>query len=385
VTVAQIGNSLARRPQRLVSLDVLRGITIAFMILVNDNGSLTYAYWPLKHSAWNGWTPTDLVFPTFLFLVGVSIVFAIEARLARHESRGALLRHIFTRAIILFLLGIIVNGFPFFPLTTLRIYGVLQRIAVCYLAVSVLYLFSRKVAVLTATAVAALVGYWILMRFVAVPHFGVPTHSIPLLDRDVNWVAYVDRKIFPMRLYNQTRDPEGLLSDIPACATTLAGVLAGRWLRTGRAARQISWGLLVAAVSCLLMGQVWNIFFPINKQLWTSSFVLLSGGWSLLALGICYFLVEIKRWKRGWTYPWLVFGSNAIVAYMISELLASTLFSIHVESNGRLLNLQDAIYSKIFFSILTPAFGSLVYSLLYVLICMVPVAILYRKKIIVKI
>ena len=133
------------------------------------------------------------------------------------------------------------------------------------------------------------------------------------------------------------------------------------------------------------MGQVWNIFFPINKQLWTSSFVLLSGGWSLLALGICYFLVEIKRWKRGWTYPWLVFGSNAIVAYMISELLASTLFSIHVESNGRLLNLQDAIYSKIFFSILTPAFGSLVYSLLYVLICMVPVAILYRKKIIVKI
>ena len=385
MTVAQIGNSLARRPQRLVSLDVLRGITIAFMILVNDNGSLTYAYWPLKHSAWNGWTPTDLVFPTFLFLVGVSIVFAIEARLARHESRGALLRHIFTRAIILFLLGIIVNGFPFFPLTTLRIYGVLQRIAVCYLAVSILYLFSRKVAVLTATAVAALVGYWILMRFVAVPHFGVPTHSIPLLDRDVNWVAYVDRKIFPMRLYNQTRDPEGLLSDIPACATTLAGVLAGRWLRTGRAARQISWGLLVAAVSCLLMGQVWNIFFPINKQLWTSSFVLLSGGWSLLALGICYFLVEIKRWKRGWTYPWLVFGSNAIVAYMISELLASTLFSIHVESNGGLLNLQDAIYSKIFYSILTPAFGSLVYSLLYVLICMVPVAILYRKKIIVKI
>jgi predicted acyltransferase len=385
MTVAQIENPVAAKAQRLVSLDVLRGITIAFMILVNDNGSLTYAYWPLKHSAWNGWTPTDLVFPTFLFLVGVSIVFSMQARLARHESRASLLRHIFTRAIILFLLGIVVNGFPFFPLTTLRIYGVLQRIAICYLGVSILYLLSRKVAVLAASAVAALVGYWILMRFVPVPHFGVPTHSIPLLDRDANWVAYIDRKIFPMRLYNQTRDPEGLLSDIPACATTLLGVLTGLWLRARRPARQIAWGLFVAAVCCLLMGQAWNVCFPINKQLWTSSFVLLSAGWSLLALGICYFLVEIEQWKHGWTYPWLVFGSNAIVAYIVSELLASALFSIHAGSYGHAVNLQEAIYGKVFYFVGTPAFGSLVYSLLYVLVCMVPVAILHRKKIIIKI
>jgi predicted acyltransferase len=385
MSTVESGNPGMAITSRLTSLDVLRGITIAFMILVNDNGSLTYAYWPLKHSAWNGWTPTDLVFPTFLFLVGVSIVFSLESRLARHESRTVLLLHIVKRAIILFLLGIVVNGFPFFPLSTLRIYGVLQRIAICYLAVSILFLLSRKVLVLATTAFAALVGYWILMRFIPAPHFGVPTHSIPLLDKDANWVAYVDRNIFPTRLYNQTRDPEGLLSDIPSCATTLLGVLTGLWLRTKQSKGRIAWGLLTAAAFCLLLGEVWDSFFPINKQLWTSSFVLLSAGWTLLALCLCYFLIEIKQWKHGWTYPWLAFGSNAIVAYVVSELLASTLFSIHVQFNGQSANLQDAIYGKVFYFIGTPAFGSLLYSLIYVSICFVPVVFLYRKKIIVKI
>jgi predicted acyltransferase len=385
MATVELKKPAAAATQRLISLDMLRGITIAFMILVNDNGSLTYAYWPLKHSAWNGWTPTDIIFPTFLFLVGVSIVFSMEARFERQESRATLLRHIFKRAIILFLLGLVVNGFPFFPLATLRIYGVLQRIAICYLAISILYLFSRKVLVLAATTVAALVGYWVLLRFVPVPHFGVPTHSIPLLDKNANWVAYIDRKIFPARLYNQTRDPEGLLSDIPSCVTTLLGVLAGLWLRTRQSAGRIAWGLFAAAVCCLLMGEVWSVSFPINKQLWTSSFVLLAAGWTLLALCICYFLTEIKQWRRGWTHLWLVFGSNAIVAYVFSELLASTLLSIHARGYGPSANLQDAIYDKVFYPIVNPAFGSLLYSLSYVVVCMMPAAILYRKKIIVKI
>lgn len=385
MTTTQIQRPPVKASSRIISLDVFRGITIAFMIMVNDNGSLKYAYWPLKHSAWNGWTPTDQVFPTFLFLVGAATVFSIDSRLARGESRNMLLLHILKRTAILFLLGLVVNGFPHFPLDTLRIYGVLQRIALCYFATGILYLCSRKVVVLATVAAAALAGYWILMRFVPIPGYGIPTHGIPLLDRDANWVAYLDRKIFPGRLYNGTYDPEGLLSDLPSLATTLLGVLTGLWLKTKRSAAHIAAGLFVASIAAFALAMVWNIWFPINKQLWTSSYVLLAAGWALLPLCICYIVIEIAKWNRGWTYPWLVFGSNAIVAYVFSELLASMLFSIHLQYNGAMTTLQDVIYQKYFFSLGNPSFGSLLFSLAYTLFCMLPVAVLYRKKIFVKI
>jgi predicted acyltransferase len=362
------------KPSRLISLDVVRGITIAFMILVNDNGSERYAYWPLKHAAWNGWTPTDLVFPSFLFLVGVTIVFSTDSRRARGESRKALLLHAVRRAVILFLLGLVVNGFPRFPLHTLRIYGVLQRIAICYLVASVLYLSSRRVAVLAGVALAALFGYWVLMRWVAVPGFGVPTHQIPLLDKNANWVAYLDRKIFPGRLYEGLRDPEGLLSDIPSLATALLGVLTGLWLSARDSLRKRAAWLLVAALCGLALGKFWSLWFPINKKLWTSSYVLFAAGVTLLVLAVCYFLVEVRQWKRAWTFPWIVFGSNAIVAYVFSELLASTLSSM-----------QYLIYNRAFSSIVNPSFGSMLYSLAYVAVCFVPVLILYRKQIFIKI
>jgi predicted acyltransferase len=373
------------KPSRLISLDVVRGITIAFMILVNDNGSERYAYWPLKHAAWNGWTPTDLVFPSFLFLVGVTIVFSTDSRRARGESRKALLLHAVRRAVILFLLGLVVNGFPRFPLHTLRIYGVLQRIAICYLVASVLYLSSRRVAVLAGVALAALFGYWVLMRWVAVPGFGVPTHQIPLLDKNANWVAYLDRKIFPGRLYEGLRDPEGLLSDIPSLATALLGVLTGLWLSARDSLRKRAAWLLVAALCGLALGKFWSLWFPINKKLWTSSYVLFAAGVTLLVLAVCYFLVEVRQWKRAWTFPWIVFGSNAIVAYVFSELLASTLSSMQVESAGGAVNLQYLIYNRAFSSIVNPSFGSMLYSLAYVAVCFVPVLILYRKQIFIKI
>jgi predicted acyltransferase len=371
--------------RRLVSLDVTRGITIAFMILVNNGGSGKYSYSQLEHSAWNGWTLTDLVFPSFLFIAGISIVFSTESRLARGESKGALRLHVLKRSVILFLLGLVVNGFPEFHLGTLRIYGVLQRIAICFLFASLLYLWNSRAWVAATTAVAALIGYWILMRWVPIPGIGVPTHSVPLLDPNQNWVAYLDRKLLPGRLYEGVRDPEGLLSDIPAMGTILLGVLTGIWLRRPKSLTAKAAGLLIASLSGLLLGSLWNVWFPINKKLWTSSYVLFAAGCTLLLLAICFYAVEIKQWTRGWTYPWLVFGSNAITAYVFSELLAGALSAVFVRNGARVTDLQQLIYLRGFFPLVNPSFGSLLYAITFVLVCFVPVLLMYRKKIFIKV
>jgi predicted acyltransferase len=369
---------------RLFSLDVIRGITIAFMIMVNNNGDWRAAYRPLVHSAWNGWTPADLVFPSFLFIVGITTVISTDARRARGESRKVLLLHAFRRAVILFLLGLVINGFPYFSLATLRIYGVLQRIAICYFIAMVLYLWDQRWTWICGVTVVALAGYWILMRWVPIPGYGMPTHNFPLLDRNINWVAYVDRCICPGRLYQGTWDPEGLISDIPALGTSLIGVLTGLWLRSKQSPQRKATGLLSAAVCGLMLGKLWNIWFPINKNLWTSSFVLFAAGSTLLLLAACYWLIEIKHWVRGWTAPWAIFGSNAIIAYVFSELLESALYSIPVQSRGQASTLQALIYERCFSWIADPSFRALLYSLVYVLICFVPVAVLYRKKIFIK-
>ncbi len=369
---------------RLVSLDVLRGITIAFMILVN-NGVRNYPYPALEHSAWNGWTPTDLVFPTFLFLVGITIVFSFESRLARGISKATLLFHTFRRASILFLLGLVVNGFPYFPLHTLRIYGVLQRIALCFLIGGILYLLDRRPAGKVAIVFAALVGYWILMRWAPVPGFGLPCRDFPLLDPNRNLVAYLDRHIFPGRLYERVRDPEGLLSTLPAVGTTLLGMLTGMWLRSRHSPSRKALGMLAAGVLGIVLGLLWGHWFPINKKLWTSSFVLFAAGWSLIALALCYWAVDIKNWKKGWTYVWLVFGMNAITAYVFSELLASTLSAIQVHMGAAKVRLSWYLFLQCFAEIPSHPLASLAYSISFVVVCFVPAALLYRKRIFLKI
>jgi predicted acyltransferase len=371
--------------RRLVSLDVVRGITIAFMILVNNGGSGKYSYSQLEHSAWNGWTLTDLVFPSFLFIAGISIVFSNESRMARGESKATLRLHVLKRSVILFLLGLVVNGFPLFHLGTLRIYGVLQRIAICFLFASLLYLWNSRAWIAATTAVVALLGYWILMRWVPIPGIGVPTHSVPLLDPNNNWVAYMDRKIFPGRLYEGVRDPEGLLSNIPAMGTILFGVLTGIWLRRPISLSTKYSGLRYGALTGVLLGVLWNVWFPINKKLWTSSYVLFAAGCTLLLLAICFYAVEIRQWTRGWTFPWLVFGSNAITAYVFSELLSAALSTIRVHDGGRITDLQQYIYQHWFFPVVNPSFGSLLYAIAFVLVCFLPVVWLYRKKIFIKI
>ena len=366
---------------RLVSLDVLRGITIAFMILVNNNGDGDHAYWALKHAQWNGFTPTDLVFPTFLFLMGTSIVFSTESRLARGSSKASLVGHTLFRSVVLFALGLIVNGFPSFPLGSLRIYGVLPRFAICYLICSLLYLLSRRVSDKVLLFIVALVGYWVLMRWVPVPGYGLPGRDIPLLDKDANLVAYLDRHIFPGRLYEGTRDPEGLLSTLPAIGTVLAGMLTGSWLRSARSLQQKAVGILTAGVMGLLLGGAWNYWFPINKKLWTSSYVLFAAGWTLVLLAFCFWAIEIKKYQRGLWF-WLVFGTNAITAYVFSELLQSTLYAVRVQGQS---SLQRSLYLKFLPVFPSSPVASLVYSLCFVLVCWVPVYFLYRKKIFIKI
>jgi predicted acyltransferase len=386
--------ALVWTPKRLLSLDVLRGLTIAFMIMVNNTGG-EGAWTEMRHADWNGFTATDLVFPTFLFVVGVSAVFSIEARLKRGDSRGKLAWHSLRRAVVLFLMGIFVNGFPHYHLAHLRFYGVLQRIAVCYLIVSLLYLWDRRVWTKVALLFCVLVGYWILVRWVPVPGAGVPGHDIPFLDKDQNIVAWLDRQLMPGHLYedppaHNLRDPEGLLSDIPALGTTLLGLLAGLWLSGKRAAKANMLGLAIGAAACLATGYLWSIWFPLNKKMWTSSYVLVSAGWSLLLFALVYWAVEQRGWgKSGWSkrllWPWLVFGSNAIVAYIISDLLEGAIGLVPFTASGHRYDALSYLYDQVFVPIGDPGWRALSYSVFYAMVCFLPVWALYRRKIFVKV
>jgi predicted acyltransferase len=376
------------RGERIQSVDVFRGLTIALMILVNNNGDFRNTYWPLLHSQWNGWTPTDLVFPFFVFIVGVSMVYSFRSRLARGDSRGAIFMHALRRAVILFAIGVLlINSFPdHYNPAHIRIYGVLQRIAICYLVAAVFVLWSGVEGKIAAIAVC-LIGYWILMRYAPVPGFGVPGRDIPLLDPDKNWVAWLDRKLLMGHLYEGVRDPEGLLSSVPAIGTILFGVLTGDWLRSKATARAKALWMLIFGVIGLAAGEFFNIWFPINKKLWTSSYVLFTAGFALVVLALCYWLLDVRKLRGRWTMPILVFGMNAIAAYTLSEMLASALDSWHTgTAGGGKIPLQPFIYYHWFaHNGISTANASLAYATAFVLVCWLAMWILWRKKVFLKV
>ncbi|HEY1647398.1 MAG TPA: heparan-alpha-glucosaminide N-acetyltransferase domain-containing protein [Terracidiphilus sp.] len=392
--VAAVSSSAATPHKRLISLDILRGITIAFMIMVNNNGG-SHAWAQMHHAAWNGFTATDLVFPTFLFVVGVSIVFSTQVRLARGETRTSLAWHTVRRAVILFAFGVIVNNFPYFHLVHMRFYGVLQRIAVCYLIVELFYLWDRRVSTKIAVLVIVLLGYWGLVGWVPVPGAGVPGRDIALLDKDQNIVAWADRQLMPGHLYedaplHDARDPEGLLSDIPALGTALIGLLAGLWLRGQKTIKEKAAGLATGAVTCLALGYIWSIWFPLNKKMWTSSYVLVAAGWSLLLFALLYWAVEVcggakKGVSKGLAWPWLIFGSNAIAAYMVSELLPGVLDFIRFQAHGRASNPLWYLRGQLAAYIPDPGWAAFAYSVSFTALCFIPVWFLYRNKIFLKI
>jgi predicted acyltransferase len=391
-----VRQTTARKPERLLSIDLLRGLTIAFMILVNDQtGPAPFSQ--LVHASWNGFTATDLVFPTFVLLVGLSTVLSTAARLARGVSRGELFRHTLRRTLLLLLFGFVVNNFPFFHMATARYYGVLPRIAICYFIVAMLYLLSSGWKDKVVVAVLCLVGYWALMRFVPVPGFGVPTHAIPINDHDANLTAWLDRQIFTApHLYERTRDPEGLLSTLPAIATALFGLLAGMWLRTRHSNTRKASMLALAGTLLLAGGLLWNLSFPINKKLWTSSFSLFAGGLSLLLLATFIYIVDERRLGLSKinkdpanfsSHPivykiLLVFGTNAILAYMISELGDNLMGSIH-PSRG--ITLKVATFLAIYRAVPHPTWASLLYSMAFVSLCWLAVLPFYRKRIFLRI
>jgi len=358
------------------------------MILVNDAGG-DHTYWPLEHAKWNGWTPTDLVFPSFLFMVGVAITLSLPSRIARGVPTGVFVRHIFFRSVALFVLAELLYGFPNYDLHTIRIPGVLQRIALCYLFSALLYLATRRkedtpnglviranVPVVATMALILLLGYWALLTFVPVPGYGTGR-----LDPESNLGAFIDRALFAAHLYApaKTWDPEGLLSTLPAIASVLLGILGGEWIRSRRSDVQKTLGLLAAGAILMAVGAVLHPFFPINKKLWTSTFVLFAGGFSTLAFGICYWVVDVKRW-RGWTPAVLVFGTNAILAYVLSEFLA--LLGEFIKIHG--LSIHELAYQNLFAERLSPYNASLAYAIAYVFFIWAIVLPFYRKRILLR-
>ena len=369
---------------RLLSVDVFRGIAVAGMLLVDYPGDEAAAYWPIRHAQWNGWTAADLIFPSFVFLMGISVVMSFSTRLKRGETRQQIALHAAKRSLILFALGVFLNGAPEFHLASWRIEGVVQRIAICYLAASVLFLWTETRGLIIA-AVICLLGYWALMRLIPVPGLGLPGRDIPVLAPDQNLVDWIDRALFSGRLYNTTHDPEGVLSTIPAIATAIAGVLTGRWLRSERGAPAKAVGMAVAGAASLAVGLLWSRWFPINKNVWTSSFAVFTAGFALIFLALLYWIIEIRGWRGRWTMPFLVFGMNAIIAFCFDELLWAPLYYGHAKaSDGKIIGWQQYLNGQLL-KIASPANASLIFAFGAVLTVWVLLWLLYRQRILVKI
>jgi predicted acyltransferase len=372
---------------RLMCLDIFRGLCVAGMIIVDNPGSDAKAYWPIIHADWNGWTPADFIFPSFLFLVGISLVFSTASRLEHGQSRSQVLVHALWRTVLLIAIGFLVNASPIigFDIHTFRFEGVTQRIALCYLAAITLELWSGRRGQIMALA-ACVVGYWAILRFVPVPGYGVPGRDIPFMDPDRNLAAWLDRKLFMGHLYNVTRDPEGVLHTIPAIGTTLAGVLTGHWLRSMKSQPAKVWGMLLLGFVGLGAGLLWNQWFPINKNLWTSSFVLFSTGFALVFLALLYWILEIRQWRGAWTMPILVFGMNAITAFVADAVVYGPGYSFNARGpSGTSMPWHEAAQAYLeSFGLSTPN-ASLVYSLAALAFCWILLWLLWRKRIFIKI
>ena len=361
---------------RLQSLDIFRGLTIAFMVLVNNPGSWNTVYAPLLHAKWDGCTPTDLVFPFFVFIVGVAIPFAFARRKASGASQHDLYLKIAKRVLLIFGIGVLLNLIPFFKWDSFRIPGVLQRIALCYGICAIVFLKANRNTIIGIGA-GLLILYWLLMTVVPVPGHGSPT-----LEPETNLGAWFDRLILGGHLWGQsvTWDPEGLLGTIPASVTGLIGVLTGMWLREKKSPNETLKNLLIAGVALIIGGLIWGQFFPINKALWTSSYVLYTGGIAVIGLALCYWIIDVQG-QQSWSKPFLWFGMNSLFIYALSSLFAK--FMIYTKVGGE--SLLNIVYDNIFSSWLSPVNASLGYALFNVAVMLLVAFVLFRKKIFIKV
>ncbi|WP_413174077.1 acyltransferase family protein [Anabaena azotica] len=370
---------------RLTSLDVFRGITIAAMILVNMVGVADDKYSILDHAEWNGCTPTDLVFPFFLFIVGVAMTFSLSKYTAENKPTKAVYLRILRRAAILFLLGLLLNGFWnkgvwTFDFSSIRLMGVLQRISLSYLFASLIVLkLPRKSQWILAGVL--LIGYWLTMMYVPVPEYGAG-----MLTREGNFGAFIDRLIIPKaHLYkgdgfNYLGDPEGLFSTIPAIVSVLAGYFTGEWIKDQKQPNsQTSMDLVLFGLCCLVIGIIWDVAFPINKKLWTSSYVLFTTGWALMLLAACYELIEVRLIKR-WSKPFEIMGLNAIALFVASVILIKITAKTQIGTGETAISIYNWIYQNIFASWAGNLNGSFLFGIFTVLLWYGFAVLMYRKN-----
>jgi predicted acyltransferase len=351
----------------MVALDALRGATMALMVLVNNAGDGRNTYGPLRHSDWNGWTITDAVFPTFLWIVGVAITLSVGRRLERGVPRSTLLGQAMRRALVLYVFGLFVYLFPRFDFSTMRILGVLQRIAICYLIATAIYLWTTTARARILWIVSLLAGYWLLMKFVPAPGYAAGR-----LDVAGNLAHYIDRIVLGRHNYLSTKtwDPEGVMSTLPAIATTLFGVLAGQLLRLKKSLMERTASLFLVGNTLLALGLICDVWLPINKKLWTSSFALFMAGLAFVLLAIFLYLVDHLGYQHVFQ-PFVIMGMNAIAVYMLSELLA---ISLDVS------RLHDWIYGHWFAVLASPQNASLLWAIAFTLLMYLAAYALYRKK-----
>lgn len=398
----------ARAPrERLLSLDVFRGLTVAGMLLVNDPGSWGAIYPPLEHAAWHGWTPTDLIFPFFLFIAGVTTCLSLDGRRARGDDESAIRHQIIRRGALIFLFGFLMNGFPFFTWTPIdgvadptflhrvvdrlyhwRIMGVLQRIGLAYLCAALLA-NGRSVKTQVMTIVALLYGYWFAMTLLPVPGSGT-LGQLTLGEASKTMAAWWDRLLLDWTRFglgnhtwvsSVTWDPEGIFSTIPAIGTCMLGILAGKWISQKRPLTERINGLFAIGAIGMMAGMMWNWSFPINKSIWTSSYVVFCAGMACVALATIMWMVDVQQVKR-WTKFFVIYGMNPMVAFVGSGVMARCIYSIFkVNYEGRVIPLQEGIYRTLFLSWLQPVNASLAFAITFVLFWFAILYVLYRKQI----
>ncbi len=371
--------------QRLLSLDAFRGATIAGMILVNNPGTWNAIYPQLRHAAWHGWTFTDFIFPFFLWIVGVAMTLSFARRVEEGADKTHLLLHVFRRALIIFGLGLFLNGFPFglvsthnFSWDTIRIPGVLQRIAICYLIASIIFMYTGIKGQI-GWVIGLLLSYWLMVTLIPVPGFGAG-----ILEPNGNLCWYVDSQLLAGHTWRGAPvpgfDPEGILSTIPAIATTLLGVLTGHWLRSDRSQGDKTDWMFVSGNFLLLLGVIMDMWLPINKNLWTSSYTIFMAGWANVCLAMFYWLIDVKGYKK-WATPFVIYGMNAITVFVLSGLVARTMSLIQwTAADGKITNLKSAIYDNVFAPLASPMNASLLFAIAFITMMYLVVWFMYKKK-----